>query len=200
MTPSLKRRSFLSALIAASLSLYGCSRSEELSTLHGIDMTDADFGRDFLLAGTDGAQHSLSNFKGKVTLIFFGFTQCPDVCPTALFRAAEVKKLLGEDGAQLQVLFITVDPERDTPEVLEAYVTAFDPSFLGLYADLDQTAKTAREFKVFYAKVPTGSSYTMDHSTLTYVYDRRGKLRLGLRHTQTAQEYAEDIRQVLALN
>lgn len=200
MTALLKRRGFLCALLGASLTLYGCSRSEELTQLHGMDMTDANFGEDFLLTGTDGMQYRLSDFKGKVVLIFFGFTQCPDVCPTALFRAAEVKKLLGEDGDQLQVIFITVDPERDTPQVLDAYVNAFDPSFLGLYGDLDQTAKTARDFKVFYQKVPTGASYTMDHTAITYVYDRNGSLRLGLRHSQTAEEYAEDIRHILALD
>ncbi|MFC4297241.1 SCO family protein [Castellaniella hirudinis] len=200
MTSSMPRRGFLAALIAAGLSLYGCSRTEELKDLNGIDMSGTDIGRDFLLTGTDGRRHRLADFKGKAVLVFFGFTQCPDVCPTALFRAAEVKRLLGTDGDQLQVLFITVDPERDTPEVLKAYVSAFDPSFMGLYGDLDQTAKTAKDFKVYYAKVPTGASYTMDHSAITYVYDRSGRLRLGLRHTQTAEEYAADIRQVLALD
>ncbi|MCK9511600.1 MAG: SCO family protein [Pigmentiphaga sp.] len=200
MISSLQRRGFLATLIAASLSLYGCSRSDELKDIHGIDMSGTDIGRDFLLTGTDGQQHDLSDFKGKAVLIFFGFTQCPDVCPTALLRAAQVKEMLGKDGDQLQVLFITVDPERDTPAVLQAYVTAFDPTFMGLYGDLDQTAKTAKNFKAYYAKVPTGSSYTMDHSTITYMYDRSGRLRLGLRHTQTAEEYASDIRQVLALD
>jgi len=200
MKPSMSRRYFLSLAFSASAVLYGCSRSDELKDIHGIDMSGTDIGRDFLLTGTDGQQHRLADFKGKAVLVFFGFTQCPDVCPTALLRAAEVKKLLGKDGDQLQVLFITVDPERDTPEVLQAYVTAFDPSFMGLYGDLDQTAKTARDFKVFYAKIPTGSSYTMDHTAITYVYDRSGRLRLGLRHAQTAEEYAADIRQILALD
>jgi len=200
MISSIQRRGFLAALIAAGLSLYGCSRTEELKNINGIDMSGTEIGQDFLLTGTDGRQHRLADFKDKAVLVFFGFTQCPDVCPTALFRAAEVKKLLGPDGDQLQVLFITVDPERDTPEVLKAYVSAFDPSFMGLYGDLDQTAKTAKNFKAYYAKVPTGASYTMDHSAITYVYDRAGRLRLGLRHTQTAEEYAADIRQILALD
>ncbi len=200
MISSMQRRGFLAALIAGGLSLYGCSRSDELENIHGIDMSDTDIGRDFQLSGADGRQYRLSDFQGKAVLIFFGFTQCPDVCPTALFRAAEVKRLLGKDGDQLQVLFITVDPERDTPEVLDAYVTAFDSSFIGLYGDLEKTKKTAGDFKAYYAKVPTGSSYTMDHSAITYVYDRSGQLRLGLRHTQTVEEYAADIRQVLALN
>ena len=122
MTSSLQRRGFLATLIAASLSLYGCSRSGDLKDIRGIDMSDTDIGRDSLLSGTDGQQHDLSDFKGKAVLLFFGFTQCP----TALFRAAHVKEMPGKDGDQLQVLFITVDPERDTPEVLQAYLTAFD--------------------------------------------------------------------------
>lgn len=130
-------------------------------------------------------------------MMFFGFTQCPDVCPTALVRAATVKQLLGADGDRLQVIFVTVDPERDTPEILKAYTAAFDPSFLGLYGDLKHTEETAKDFKVFYKKVPTGSSYTMDHSALSYVYDPDGKLRLVLRHTQSAEEYAADLRQLL---
>src|SRR5690606_31711311 len=119
MITSLQRRGFLAALIAAGLSLYGCSRTEALNTINGIDMSGTNIGHDFLLTGTDGRQHRLADFRGKAVLVFFGFTQCPDVCPTALFRAAELKKLLGNEGDQLQVLFITVDPERDTPEVLK---------------------------------------------------------------------------------
>ncbi|NYT80244.1 SCO family protein [Alcaligenaceae bacterium] len=199
MSISLKRRHLLTAMTAFSFALYGCSRSDELENIRGIDMSGADIGHDFLLTGTDGKQHALADFKGQAVLIFFGFTQCPDVCPTALFRAAEVKKMLGDDGDQLQVLFVTVDPERDTPEVLQAYVSAFDPSFLGLYGDLAQTRKTASDFKVYYEKVPTGSSYTMDHTAITYVYDKDGQLRVALRHTQSVEDYAADIRQVLSL-
>lgn len=199
MTLPMNRRHFLSWALAASAVSYGCSSRdrEALDEPYGVDMTDAGIGADFVLNGSDGKPHRLSDFKGKVVLIFFGFTQCPDVCPTALFRAVEIKKMLGEDGDRLQVLFITIDPERDTPELLRAYVAAFDPGFIGLYGDRDQTARTARDFKVFYAKVPTGSSYTMDHSTITYVYDEAGHLRLGLRHAQTPEECVADIRQLL---
>ncbi|MFA5490462.1 MAG: SCO family protein [Candidimonas sp.] len=197
MTRSMSRRNFLSALFAAGLSLHGCSRSGRPERFHGKDLTGADFGRDFLLTGTDGKPYSLSDFGGNVVMLFFGFTQCPDVCPTALLRAAQAKELLGKDGERLQVLFITIDPERDTPGVLDAYTHAFDPSFRGLYGDLEQTARTAEHFRVFYQKVPTGSSYTMDHSAIAYVYDRRGELRLGLHYSQTAQECADDIRQLL---
>lgn len=200
MTPVISRRHFLAAMLATALPLYGCSQSSELENINGIDLSTVDFGSDFKLAGTDGAQHSLADFKGKVVLVFFGFTQCPDVCPTALYHAAEAKRMLGADGDRLQILFITVDPERDTPEVLKEYVNAFDSSFLGLYGDLEQTAQTARDFRVYYEKVPTGSSYTIDHSAMTYVYDANSKLRLGLRHTQSVEEYVDDIRQVLALS
>lgn len=197
MTLPMNRRKFLSALFAAGLSLYGCSRADKPMNFHGVDLTGADFGNDFQLTGTDGKQYSLRDFSDKIVVLFFGFTQCPDVCPTALFRAAETKKLLGKDGERLQTLFITIDPERDTPRMLDAYVHAFDPSFLGLYGDLEQTAKTAEHFKVFYEKVPTGASYTMDHTAVAYVYDRGGNLRLGLRYAQTAQECADDIRRIL---
>ncbi|MFC3340371.1 SCO family protein [Paracandidimonas soli] len=194
-----RRRLLVGGTAAMALALAGCDASPKLENLNGLDLSDVDFGADFQLTDHKGQRRTLADFKGSVLLVFFGFTQCPDVCPTALFRATEVKELLGEEGKRIQVAFITIDPERDTPDVLEAYVTAFDPEFVGLYGSLEETQKTARDFKVFYAKVPTGSSYTMDHTALTYVYDAKGKLRLALRHNQTAEEYAEDIRQVLAL-
>jgi len=181
------------------LGLFGCDAKPQLGDIYGLDLSQADFARDFQLQDTQGEPRSLADFHGKVLLVFFGFTQCPDICPTALLRATEVKELLGQDADRLDVAFITVDPERDTPEVLDAYVKAFDPAFIGLYGDADQTRKTAQAFKVYYAKVPTGSSYTMDHTALTYVFDTKGKLRLALRHNQTAQEVAHDIRRVLAL-
>lgn len=182
--------------VASTLILAGCDRSQQLS-FKGIDVGGASYARDFELLDPHGSKHTLSDFKGKAVLIFFGFTRCPDVCPTALSRAAEVKQMLGEDAEQLQVIFVTVDPERDTPEVLQAYTSAFDSSFLGLYSSLEGTAETAKEFKVFYKKVPTGASYTMDHTALSYVFDPEGKLRVVLRHEQTAEDFAADIRQVL---
>lgn len=190
------RRTLLSVTVLGALALAGCDRPSAV-TYHGIDITGADYGKDFRLTDPDGKERTLADFKGQAVMIFFGFTQCPDVCPTALIRAAEVKRLLGKDGDRLQVLFVTVDPERDTPEVLKAYTAAFDPSFIGLYADLPRTAATAKDFKVYYKKVPTGASYTMDHSALSYVYDPKGQLRLALRHDQTAQDYADDLRKIL---
>jgi protein SCO1/2 len=188
------------AVLIGCLILYGCSRPATLTNIHGRDLTGAEFGRDFSLNGTDGTRHTLSDFRDKVVLVFFGFTQCPDICPTALLRAANVKKMLGEDGQRLQVLFITVDPERDKAQLLGNYVGAFDPTFLGLYGTLQETRKTAEEFKVYYKKIPTGSSYTMDHTALSYLYDTAGRLRIALSHTQTDEEYVQDIRKILALD
>ena len=193
------RRRLLLAAGMAALVLAGCTREKVLSDVYGTDLYKTGIGTNFALQGADGKSYTLDSFKGKVVLVFFGFTQCPDICPTALFRAAQVKQALGPDGDRLQVLFITVDPERDTPEILRAYTEAFDPAFLGLYGTAEQTAKTATDFKAYYRKVPTGSSYTMDHSALSYIYDAEGNLRLGLSHTQPEEEYVADIKKVMAL-
>src|SRR5690554_4207733 len=196
------RRALLSAIGATLLafSLTACGESEaSLNDIHGIDLTEASFGDGFQLKDADGQVRTLEDFKGKVVLMFFGFTQCPDVCPTALVNASQIKSLLGPDGDKLQVLFITVDPERDTPEVLREYTQAFDPSFIGLYGDEAQTAAVAKNYRVFYAKVPTGNSYTMEHTALTYVFDRDGTLRIALRHEMTPEQSAEDIRKVMDL-
>lgn len=178
------------------LALGGCDRKPPVK-YNGIDIAGAEYGKNFRLKAPDGSERTLADFKGKAVMLFFGFTQCPDVCPTALARAAEVKQLLGKDGERLQVIFITIDPERDSPEMLKEYTAAFDPSFLALYADVGHTAETAKDFKVYYKKVPTGSSYTMDHTALSYVYDPEGRLRLAMRHEQTAKDYAEDIAKIL---
>lgn len=187
------------AVAALALLLAGCHRAEDAAPrFRGLDLTGAPYGRDFHLTDSEGRARSLADYKGKAVLMYFGFTQCPDVCPTALIRAAEVKKLLGADGEKLQVIFITIDPERDTPPVMKAYTAAFDPSFVGLYGDAKRTRETADEFKAYYKAVPTGGSYTMDHSALSYAFDPQGRLRLALRHEQTADDYAHDLRQLLA--
>ena len=191
------RRAFVLAGATMALGLAsGCNLGGAVS-FNGTDITGADFGRDFRLKDPSGQERTLADFKDKVVLVFFGFTQCPDVCPTALARAAEVKTLLGPDGDRLQVLFVSVDPERDTPEVLNAYTAAFDPTFLALYGDPARLAETSKEFKVIYQKVPTGDSYTIDHTSVTYAYDTEGKLRLKLSHSQSAIEYAADVRKLL---
>lgn len=190
-----RRRVVMGCIASVALALAGCKPKAPL--YRGIDISGADYGKDFRLKDSTGRERTLADFKGKAVMLFFGFTQCPDVCPTALIRAAEVKRLLGADGDRLQVIFVTVDPERDTPQVLGEYTRAFDPSFIGLYADPQHTAETAKEFKVYYKKVPTGASYTMDHSAFSYVFDPAGKLRLVLRHEQSAEDYAADLRQIL---
>lgn len=188
---------FGAALLCSSL-LAGCKN--ESPSFKSTDITGADYGRQLTLAdAATGKQASLEDFRGKVLLVFFGFTHCPDICPATLSKAAEVKKELGAKGDKLQVLFVTVDPERDTPEVLSQYVPAFDPSFIGLRGDVDQTSKAAREFKVFFQKVPNrdGTSYNVDHTAASYVLDTQGRLRLFVRHTQPVEEIVADLRQLL---
>ena len=182
------------ALLPFALTLAACKPSPP--PFKGIDLTGAAYGKDFRLTDPDGKERTLADFRGKVVLLFFGFTQCPDVCPTALTRAAMVKKLLGPLGERFQVIFVTIDPERDTAPVMRAYTAAFDPSFLGLYGSAERTRALADDFKVYYKKVPTGGSYTMDHSTLSYAFDTAGKLRLALRHDQSAEDHALDLRQL----
>lgn len=188
-----KRRQFLT--ISLALGLSACNKNTV--SFHSIDITGADYCRDFKLSDSDGKIRQLAEFKGRYVLVFFGFTQCPDICPTALARAAAVKQKLGKDGDQLQVIFINIDPERDTADLMRAYTQNFDPSFIGLRGTAEQTKQVADEFKVFYAKVATGSSYTMDHSTLSYLFDTTGKIRLAMRHEQNADQFAADIRQFM---
>jgi protein SCO1/2 len=184
--------------LLALLLVTGCQRAEDdRAAFRGLDLTGASYGRDFRLTDPEGRERTLADFKGRAVLLYFGFPQCPDVCPTALTRAAEAKRLLGSEGERLQVIFVTIDPERDLPPVLKAYTAAFDPTFLGLYGDAERIRQTAEHFKVYYKKVPTGGSYTMDHSTLSYVFDPQGRLRLALRHEQNAQDYAHDLRLIL---
>ena len=189
-------RAILAALAAVAL-LSGCG--QQAPSFKGADVTGASFGRDFALTGHDGKPRTLADFRGKAVVIFFGFTQCPDVCPTALSTLAEAMRRLGPDAARVQVLFVTIDPERDTPDLLSRYVPAFHPSFLGLYGDAEATARVAKEFKVVYRKVPgqTPETYTMDHSAGMYVLDPQGRLRLFESHGQGADALAHDLREVL---
>jgi len=183
------------------LLLQGCDRTvrpSSASGFKGMDITGAKYGRGFTLTDHTGRVRTLADFRGQVVMLYFGFVQCPDVCPTALTRAAAVKQLLRERADRLQVLFVTVDPERDAPEMLRAYMAAFDPGFLALTGSAAEIKTVADEFKVFYRKVPTGSSYTMDHTALSYLFDQQGRLRVALRHEQTAEDYAADVRALLA--
>jgi protein SCO1/2 len=187
----------LAAALAAALLLAGCA--PEGPAFRTSDVTGASFGRDFALTAHDGTPRRLADFRGKVVVVFFGFTQCPDVCPTALSTLAEAKRQLGADGANVQGVLITIDPERDTPELLRNYVPAFDPSFVGLYGDAEATARVAKEFKVLYRKVPgsTPDTYTMDHSAGMYVFDPQGRLRLFASHGTGADALAHDLRELL---
>ena len=185
-------------LAAAAAALAACQPAAPPAPFKGIDITGAPYARDFSLPDAEGAMRSLGEFKGKVVLVFFGFAQCPDVCPTTLGRAVEVRKLLGADGNKVQVVLITVDPERDKPEVLREYMKAYDPSFIALRGNAEQVAATAKEFKVFFQKVPTKGSYTMDHTAVTYAFDPKGSVRLALRHEQSAADVAADLKMLLS--
>jgi len=189
------RRTWLAGLAMAALS-WGCAPSDQPS-LNSLDITGVNYGKDFKLSDAQGRARTVADFRGKVVLLFFGFTQCPDVCPTALAAAAEVLQTLGDDASKVQVLFVSLDPERDTPEILQAYVSSFHPSFMGLRTDLAGTAETAANFKVFYRKVPMGGSYTLDHSAITYVFDKAGQLRLASQPGQLSARLAADVRQLL---
>jgi len=164
------------------------------------DITGANYARDFQLADAQGQPRTLADFRGKVVLIFFGYAQCPDVCPTTLSDMAEIKRRLGPAGEKLQVIFVTVDPARDTAEVLGQYVPAFDKSFVGLRGTPEQTEAVAREFKIFYRQVPgaTPSSYTIDHTAGSYVFDREGRVRLFLRHKQDIDSVVADLKRLLS--
>ncbi|GLW61104.1 photosynthetic protein synthase I [Hydrogenophilus thermoluteolus] len=182
--------------VVCAVVLTACS---DRPAFHAQEITGAEFGRDFALPDTEGKVRRLADFRGEVVALYFGFIQCPDVCPTALARAVEVKRLLGAQGERFRVVFVTVDPERDTPEVVRAYLNAFDPTFVGLIPpDAATLEATAKAFRVFYRKVPTGASYTMDHTATTFVYDPKGKLRLAVPHAMDATQFAEDVARLLA--
>ncbi len=161
------------------------------------NMTGIEYGEDFRMRDADGRERTIAEFRGNVVMVFFGFIQCPDICPTALLRAVEIRGLLGEDAKHMQLLFVTVDPERDTPDVIKAYMQAFDPSFIGLRESPERTREIADSFHVLYSKVATGDSYTMDHTATTFVFDPTGRLRLAVPHIMPAELVAEDVRTLL---
>lgn len=173
--------------------------SEAKPTFSSVDITGASYAKDFELTDHNGKVRHLGDFKGKVVVMFFGYTQCPDVCPTSMAELAEVKKALGADGDKLQGLFVTVDPARDTPEVLKGYMENFDPTFLALYTTPEKLEVLAKDFKVYYKRVngKTDTSYTMDHSAGSYIYDTQGNLRLFTRYGSGAKVLAADIQQLL---
>ena len=199
----MKRRNLVKSIAASAFALGAgavlVACTEAKPQFKAIDLTGAEYGKDFQLTDHNGQPRSLKDFRGKLVVVFFGYTQCPDVCPTTMSELAEAKKLLGPDGDKVQGLFVTVDPERDTPEVLKAYMANFDPTFLALRGTPEQLAAVAKEYKVYYKKVEgsTPGTYTMDHSAASYVYDTQGRLRLYTRYGSGAEALASDLRLLL---
>jgi len=194
-------RYFLAAglLVALVAALGGCGRKPEAPAFQLTDLTGAPYGRELALTDHNGRPVTLADFRGKVVTVFFGFTHCPDVCPTTLAEMAKVMQELGPDADKVRVLFVTVDPERDTPELLRRYVPSFHASFLGLHGDAEAIARTAKEFKIFYQKQPLpGGGYTVDHSAGTYIFDRQGRLRLFAQYGRGGAAILHDIRILLA--
>jgi protein SCO1 len=197
------------ALVLSAMLLGACDRQGESAQMmltpaktpfKNTDVTGLDYAKDFAMPDHNGKMRTLADFRGKAVVIFFGYTQCPDVCPTTMSEMASVMQQLGPLADKVQVLFVTLDPERDTPEMLAKYVPAFDPRFLGLVGDKSATDKIAREFRVFYQKVPgkAPGSYTMDHTAGSYVFDPQGRIRLFVRHGQGAEPIAHDLKLLLS--
>ena len=194
-----RRLLLLSALPAL---LAGCDRLPFLapSGFHAIDITGANYARELSLTDHEGRRRSLADFQGKVVVVFFGYTQCPDVCPTTMVELVGARKLLGADGERVQGIFVTVDPERDTQELLKNYVTNFDAGFIGLRGDAEETAAAAKHFKVYYNKVPGSAPglYTVDHTAGSYVFDAKGQVRLFTRYGAGPEALAQDLKILLA--
>jgi len=198
----MKTRSFLKLLAGTgvALALAACSKTPAGPAFQSVDISGADYAKGFSLPDTKGKTRTLTEFKGKVVAVFFGYTQCPDVCPTTLAEMAEIRQQLGADGDKLQAVFISLDPERDTPEILSAYMANFDPSFVALRPEPEQLAAVAKDFKVYYKKVDGSApgSYTMDHSAATYLYDPEGRLRLYSKYGSGTAPLMADIRLLMA--
>lgn len=197
------KRAFLISLAGLALaSLLGCQPADRApaGTFNGIDITGAEYARQLNLTDADGQRRTLDDFKGKVLVVFFGYTQCPDVCPTTLSELAAARQALGADGERVQGIFVSVDPARDTPEVLGAYVKSFGPGITALYGNADETKAAAKEFKVFYTKVPgkTDASYTVDHTAGSYLFDAKGRVRVMSRYGAGVPALTQDLKRLLA--
>lgn len=188
------------AAVSVLLALAGCQPAPPPPTFQATDISGAAFARDFRLTDHNGQTRTLADFRGKVVAVFFGYTHCPDVCPTTLSDFAAALQQLGPQADKVQVIFVTVDPERDPPELLREFVPAFNPSFLGMYTDAETLARLAREYKVVYQRtsVKAADDYLIDHSAGTYVYDPQGRLRLLMPYGSTPDAIAQDIRALLA--
>lgn len=207
---SARRRSLVSAVVAIGAAPFvawvvsGCSRepssADSKAVFRAVDITGADYARQLSMTDVDGKPRTLADFKGKVAVVFFGFTQCPDVCPSTMAELAQAKRLLGDAGQKVQGIFVTLDPERDTADILKAYVANFDPGFVALRGSLDETKALAREFKVFFMKVPgkTESSYSLDHTAGSFVFDTQGRVRLFARYGSGPEALAADLKLLLA--
>ena len=187
------------------MALAGCDKlgvtaTKPAASFRGADITGADYAKTLSMPDVNGQPRTLGDFKGKVTVVFFGYTQCPDVCPTTMAELAQVKKALGADGDKLQAVFVSIDPERDTPEILKSYMASFDPNFVALRGTLAQTQATAKEFKVYFAKVPgkAEGSYTMDHSAGAFVFDAKSNVRLFERYGAGAEALTADVKALIA--
>jgi protein SCO1/2 len=183
-------------LLLVCLVLAHCTKPQ----FNNIDISGSDYARDFALTDVGGARRTLADYRGKVVVLFFGYTHCPDVCPTTMAQLAQARKLLGTDAGRVQVLFVTLDPERDTPQLLGRYVPAFDPSFIGLTGTSAQIEAAAREFKVFFQKVDgrTPESYTLDHTSGSFVFDTQGHVRLYVRDASSPEQTASDLKRLLS--
>ncbi len=199
----MNRRSLLrttsAPLLATALAPLLVACGEAKPQFKAIDVTGAEYARDFQLTDHDGRPRTLQDFRGKAVVVFFGYTHCPDVCPTTLAEIAEAKRLLGPDGAKVLGMFVTVDPQRDTPELLKAYMANFGPDFVALRGTPEQLAAVAKEYKIYYKKVDgkTPDSYTMDHSAGSYVYDPQGRVRLYTRYGTGPEALASDLKLLL---
>jgi protein SCO1/2 len=192
-------RSVAAAVVAAlALGLAACS--QPTPQFESVDITGADYAHDFHLTDASGQPRALADYRGKIVMLFFGYTQCPDVCPTTMADLKTVMQTLGADADRVQVLFVTLDPARDTPALLSQYVPAFDSRFIGLRGDEATTARTAKDFKVFYQKVAgaTPDGYTLDHTAGTYVFDTSGRIRLFIRQGESPGAMAHDVKLLLA--
>lgn len=196
------RQTAFTLVLAAALLLTGCERQDGASapSFAGVNITGAEYARELKLPDAEGRMRSLADFKGKVLVVFFGYTQCPDVCPTTMAELAAVKQQLGADGKRVQGIFVSVDPERDTAELLKAYVANFDADFVALRGTPEQVKLAAKEFKVYYNKVPgkTEQSYTVDHTAASYLFDTEGRVRVFERYGSGAAVLTQDLKILLA--
>lgn len=201
VVPSIRRFALqrLIAIFVGALALVACSREDSGQRFRSTDITGAEWGQDFHLTDHTGAPRSLADFRGKVVMLYFGYTNCPDMCPTTLTKMAQAVNRMGDDGRRVQGLFATVDPMRDKPALLARYVPAFHPTFLGLYADAATTAAAAKDFKVFYAAQPPGRNgfYTVDHSGAIFVFDTKGRLRLYVDTQLSVDAIVSDLKALL---